>query len=158
LTRMRAVLDQQRGQPHQQPVTTDNTRITKLEQELAQARNVLATRENQLRQMQQYLNNFVKKTDFAEVTRQAAALKEDNGRLNEALNQAKNTLSQSERRTNILEEIIEKQKIQLQKYQQQAGNLAEELRNLSEAVRLLSQDFSQQTKQLDTLILQRKSK
>ena len=158
LVRMKAILDQQRGQPDPQPVTADNTRITKLEQELAQTRNILTTRENQLRQVQQYLNNFVKKTDFAEVTRRAAALKEDNGRLNEALNQAKDTLSQSERRTNILEEIIGKQKIQLQKYQQQAGTLAEELRNLSEAVRLLSQDFSQQTKQLENLSPERKTK
>ena len=158
LARTKAALAQQQDQLVQQPDASDGAKLAKLERELVQTRNALTTRENQLRQVQQYLNNFVKKTDFAEVAQQAATLKEENARLSEAWSQAKDALGQSERRANLLDEIIGKQKTQLSKYQQQTRNLAEELRNLSEAVRLLSQDFIQQTKQLDALSLERKQK
>lgn len=145
LARTRAALDQQRSDPDQATSTEMNgTKIAELEQALAQTRNTLATRESQLRQVQHYLSNFVKKTDYTEIAQQAAALKEENNRLHEALNEA-------EQRSGALEQLIGSQKVQLNKYQQQARTMAEELRNLSEAVRLLSQDLSQQTKQLEAV-------
>lgn len=145
LARIRAALAQQQSNPDQAASPELNgEKITELEQELAQTRTTLATRESQLRQVQHYLSNFVKKTDYTELAQQAAALKEENSHLHEALNQA-------EQRSGALEQMIGNQKVQLNKYQQQARTMAEELRNLSEAVRLLSQDLSQQTKQLEAV-------
>ncbi len=145
LARAMAALNQQRSHPDQATSNEMNgAKIAELEQELAQTRTALATRESQLRQVQHYLSNFVKKTDYAEIAQQAIGLKEENNRLHEALNQA-------EQRNGALEQLIGSQKVQLNKYQQQARTMAEELRNLSEAVRLLSQDLSQQTKQLEVV-------
>ena len=150
LARTREVLAQQQGQPGEQPPRPEGgAMITELEQELAQTQKALATRENQLKQVRHYLNHFVKKTEYVEVTRQAAALKDEKTGLNEALTQAKEDLNQSQQRVDILEGIIRSQKLQLDKYQNQAMKLAEELRNLSEAVRLLSQDLKHQTSQLE---------
>jgi DNA-binding response OmpR family regulator len=145
LDRAMAALNQQRSHSDQATSNEMNgAKIAELEQELAQTRTALATRENQLRQVQHYLSNFVKKTDYAEIAQQAVTLKEENVRLQEALDHA-------EQRTGVLEQMINNQKAQLNKYQQQARTMAEELRNLSEAVRLLSQDLSQQTKQLEVV-------
>ena len=145
LARAMAALNQQRSHPDQATSNEMNgAKIAELEQQLAQTRTALATRESQLRQVQHYLSNFVKKTDYAEIAQQAIGLKEENNRLHEALNQA-------EQRNGALEQLIGSQKVQLNKYQQQARTMAEELRNLSEAVRLLSQDLSQQTKQLEVV-------
>jgi DNA-binding response OmpR family regulator len=145
LARIRATLAQQQNNPDQAAATgLNDEKVAELEQELAQTRALLATREGQLRQVQHYLSNFVKKTDYTELAQQAAALKEENSRLQEILNQ-------SEQRSDALEQMIGSQKVQLNKYQQQARTMAEELRNLSEAVRLLSQDLSQQTKQLEAV-------
>ena len=145
LARIRAALDRQQNHPDQTSAPEVNgAKIAELEQELTQTRTALATRESQLRQVQHYLSNFVKKTDYAELAQQAAVLKEENSRLHEALNQ-------TEQRSGTLEQLIGSQKTQLDKYQQQTRTMAEELRNLSEAVRLLSQDLSQQTKQLEAV-------
>ena len=104
LTRMRAALAQQPAHPNQPaPPEQDGARIAQLEQELAETRTALVTRENQLRQVQHYLNNFVKKTDYAELARQATVFKEDNTRLNEALAQAKETVNQAKQRASTLE-------------------------------------------------------
>ena len=143
------------GQEPDQPVTGDNetgARTERLEQALAQARTALAARENQLRQMQQYLTSVVKRTDGAD----SVALKEENARLTDLLGKAKILLEESQMRVGALEAVMAGQKAQMGKYHQQARQLAEELRNLSEAVRLLSQDFQQQSKQLDLIPAARK--
>ncbi len=151
LARTREALAQQQSQPGEQPSSVEGeSLITDLEQELAQTQKALAVRENQLRQVRRYLNHFVKKTEYAEVTRQAAALKDEKTLLNEALAKAKENLNHSQQRVEILEGIIRSQKTQLEKYQHQAMKLAEDLRNLSEAVRLLSQDLKHQNSQLET--------
>jgi hypothetical protein len=127
-----------------------------LEQELIQMRTVLAMREKQLRQFQQQLANSVKKMDMAEVAQRAATWEEDNARLNQMLAQTKQMLSEAEKRANTLEETVVAQKIQMSKYQEEAKRLADQLRNLSEAVRLLSQDLGQQVERIGGVASQEK--
>jgi DNA-binding response OmpR family regulator len=123
-------------------------RITQLEQELIQMRTVLAAREKQLLHMQQQLANSVKKLDMAEVAQRAASWEEDNARLNQMLAQAKQMLGEAEKRAHTLDETVMAQKVQMGKYQEEAKRLADQLRNLSEAVRLLSQDLGQQMERM----------
>jgi chromosome segregation ATPase len=131
-------------------------RTTQLEQELIQMRTVLAMREKQLRQFQQQLANSVKKMDMAEVAQRAATWEEDNARLNQVLAQTKQMLGEAEKRANTLEETVVAQKIQMSKYQEEAKRLADQLRNLSEAVRLLSQDLGQQVERIGGVASQEK--
>lgn len=126
-------------------------RITQLEQELIQMRTVLAAREKQLMHMQQQLANSVRKLDLAEAAQRAATWEEDNARLNQVLAQTKQMLGESEKRTQALEETVVAQKVQMSKYQEEAKRLADQLRNLSEAVRLLSQDLGQQVERIGVL-------
>lgn len=123
-------------------------KITQLEQELIQMRTVLAAREKQLVHLQKQLANSVKKLEMAEVAQRAATWEEDNARLNQVLAQTKQMLGESERRTQSLEETVRVQKVQMSKYQEEAKRLADQLRNLSEAVRLLSQDLGQQVERI----------
>lgn len=153
VAQLRSALAQQGGQTEQ---TLENSsertnNALRLEQELAETRNLLVKRENQLRQAQKYLVNLVKKTNVTEDPTQVATLKEDNARLKETLTQAQKMLDQSNSRIEIMESTFRTQKSQLDKYQQQTRKLAEELRNLSEAVRLLSQDLGHQTKQMESV-------
>ncbi|HXV44993.1 MAG TPA: response regulator [Anaerolineae bacterium] len=131
-------------------------RTAQLEQELIQMRTVLAMREKQLRQIQQQLANSVQKLDMAEVAQRAATWEEDNARLNQVLAQTKQMLSEAEKRANTLEETVVAQKIQMSKYQEEAKRLADQLRNLSEAVRLLSQDLGQQVERIGGIASQEK--
>jgi DNA-binding response OmpR family regulator len=127
---------------------TNDMRITQLEQELIQMRTVLAAREKQLMHMQQQLANSVKKLDMAEVAQRAATWEEDNARLNQLLAQSRQMLGEAEKRMHTLEETVVAQKVQMGKYQEEAKRLADQLRNLSEAVRLLSQDLGQQVERI----------
>ncbi|MBI1881206.1 MAG: response regulator [Chloroflexi bacterium] len=123
-------------------------RMTQLEQELIQMRTVLAAREKQLIHMQKQLANSVKKLDMAEVAQRAATWEEDNARMNHALAQSKQMLGEAEKRIQSLEETVLAQKMQMGKSQEEAKRLADQLRNLSEAVRLLSQDLGQQLERM----------
>ncbi len=133
--------------PPARNIATD-MRITQLEQELIQMRTVLAARERQLMHLQQQLANSVKKLDMAEVAQRAATWEEDNARMNQVLAQTKQMLSEAEKRTQTLEQTVMSQKVQMSKYQEEAKRLADQLRNLSEAVRLLSQDLGQQVERM----------
>lgn len=148
LTRAKAILS---AQGHlKTKILQDNTdaRVAKLEQTLAEARTILATRENQLRQMQQYVTKVVKNADTGKLAQHLEACKEANGRLYKIAKSTQTRLENSQNRAASLEAVIVTQKKELTKYQQQTRTLAEELRNLSEAVRLLSQDLQQQTARL----------
>lgn len=138
------------GNPPKPPARDIATemKITQLEQELIQMRTVLAAREKQLVYLQKQLANSVKKLEMAEVAQRAATWEEDNARLNQVLAQTKQSLGESERRTQSLEETVRVQKVQMSKYQEEAKRLADQLRNLSEAVRLLSQDLGQQVERI----------
>jgi DNA-binding response OmpR family regulator len=153
ITELRAALADREDQPNQQvPADEEGSRDTKLEQALAQTRKLLAQRENQLRQAQRYVINLVKKVNSGEGPEHSSTLKEENARLNEALIKAQRMLMAAEKRAGSLEEMVTVQKDQMEKYYRQADKLGEELRNLSQAVRLLSQDLSQQAKQLENSI------
>lgn len=141
---------------HPPPVTPAEARVTQLEQELIQMRGVLATREKQLLQLQQQANS-VKKLDMAEVATRAATWEEDNARLNQVLTHTKQMLNEAEKRVHTLEEVVLAQKTQMGKYQEEAKRLADQLRNVSEAVRLLSQDLGQQVERIG-LVVQRERK
>lgn len=142
-----AAPDGSRPQPPARDIATE-MKITQLEQELIQMRTVLAAREKQLIHLQKQLANSVKKLEMAEVAQRAATWEEDNARLNQVLAQTKQMLGESERRTQSLEETVRVQKVQMSKYQEEAKRLADQLRNLSEAVRLLSQDLGQQVERI----------
>jgi hypothetical protein len=49
---------------------------------------------------------------------------------------------------------MESQKVQMNKYRQEAMRVADELRNLSEAVRLMSQNLAHQVERLGMLTAQ----
>lgn len=142
---------------HPLPNTPAETRATQLEQELIQMRGVLAMREKQLLQLQQQSANSGKKLDTAEASSRAASWEEDNARLNQVLAHTKQVLNEAEKRIHTLEEVVLAQKAQMGKYQEEAKRLADQLRNVSEAVRLLSQDLGQQVERIG-LVAQRERK
>lgn len=150
LDKMRAALASRQAQFESHPrAGTAAPKIAELEQELAQTRQVLAHRENQLIQAKKYLTNLVKKADPTELNQQIAALKEENARLQDAVAKANKQAGEFQERAAYLEEKMRHQKMQMEKYHHQAARLAEELRNLTQAVRLLSQDLGQQANQLE---------
>lgn len=122
-----------------------------LRQELAQTRNALAVREQQLSQLQRQLANSVQKLDMAEAATRAATWEEDNARLNHILAESKHKQAEAEKRAASLEDIVVAQRVQLGRYQEETKRMADQLRNLSEAVRLLSQDLGQQIDRLGVI-------
>lgn len=135
---------------HSAPDVDCKAKIEKLERQLGETRAALAEREHQIKQMQRYFNS-VKKSELAEMARRAEAWEEDNARLNEVLAETKERLSKAEGRANDLQEAMEAQKVQMDKYRKEAKRLAEELRNLSEAVRMMSQNLGHQVERLEVL-------
>jgi DNA-binding response OmpR family regulator len=130
----------------------DQAKIVQLEQELAQAKTALATRERQLEQVGKQLSNSIGKAEVAEIAHRAAAWEEDYARLNGVLAQTKETLIEAENRARLMEDAVTAQKTQMTKYQQEMSRLGHELHNLSEAIRLMSQDMAHQTNRLDVLL------
>ncbi len=127
------------------------TRIASLEEELGQTSALLAEKEKQLERFQQASANYVDKDDLAKAAEQAKAWEDNNVRLNEVLAETKYALSKAQGRADALEETMMAQKVEMDKYQKEARRLAKELRNLSEAVRLMSQDMEHQMNRLLTL-------
>jgi DNA-binding response OmpR family regulator len=141
---------------YRQKLTAD-TRIKSLEEELAQARILLERQRHQLESLQQgaYSNDNNNHAETVPLNPQAvAAWEEDKARLNRAISQAKLAISKSEGRGKILREAVLAQRVQTGKYQKEAKRLAGELRNLSEAIRLMSQDMEQQMNKLAIFIPQ----
>lgn len=133
------------------PNATSDNQSAQLRQELVQMRNALAVREQQLSQLQRQLANSVQKLDMAEAAQRAATWEEDNARLNQVLADNKQKLAEAEKRISSLEDIIVAQRVQLGRYQEESKRMADQLRNLSEAVRLLSQDLGQQIDRLGVI-------
>jgi DNA-binding response OmpR family regulator len=133
-----------------QPVTPEayrekmraEARIKELEEQVAQLQTLLAQRENLLKHLQQQSPSHT--NDAGNAANQTAQWEEENARLNRMLAQAKYAFTKVEGRANALEEVVMAQKAQTSKYQKEARRLAHELRNLSEAIRLMSQDMEQQ--------------
>jgi DNA-binding response OmpR family regulator len=140
---------------YRQKLTAD-TRIKSLEEELAQARILLERQRNQLELLQRQENHDNNNhMDTIQLNPKAvAAWEEDKARLNRTISQAKLAISKSEGRGKILREAVLAQRLQTGKYQKEAKRLAGELRNLSEAIRLMSQDMEQQMNKLAIFIPQ----
>lgn len=142
---------------YRQKLTAD-TRIKSLEEELAQARILLERQRNQLESLQRqtgHSNDNNNHVDTSQLNpRAVAAWEEDRARLNRAISQAKLAIGKSEGRGKILREAVLAQRVQTGKYQKEAKRLAGELRNLSEAIRLMSQDMEQQMNKLAIFIPQ----
>lgn len=115
--------------------------LTSLESDIEALRLKLAEKETSLQDMHKASINYVDKTDMAEAAERAEAWEEDNARLSELLAETKDALSKAETRADLLKEAVVAQRIQTSKYQKEAKRLARELRNLSEAMRLMSQDM-----------------
>jgi DNA-binding response OmpR family regulator len=134
------------------------TRIKSLEDELAQARTLLERQRNQLELLQRQAvhpndnNNHAVSPPISEQA--VAAWEADKARFNRVLAQTKFALSKSEGRSKVLKDAVLAQRAQTGKYQKEAKRLAGELRNLSEAIRLMSQDMEQQMNKLAVFIPQ----
>jgi DNA-binding response OmpR family regulator len=126
-----------------------------LQAELDRARALLAERDRQLKQLQRQPNEPTDGTVVAKALEQASAWEEDNVRLNRLLAQTKYALSKAEGRADALQEAILAQQIQLGKYQKEARRLSEELRNFSEAIRLMAQDMAHQMDRISILTPQK---
>jgi DNA-binding response OmpR family regulator len=131
----------------------DQAKIAELEQQLAQIKTALGTRERQLEQMGKQLANSIGKAEVAEIAQRAATWEEDYARLTSVLAQAKESSIKAESRARVLEEAVHAQKAQMAKYQQETKRLAHEMHNLSEAMRLMSQDMEHQIGRLEVLTL-----
>lgn len=129
----------------------NDNQSAQLRQELVQMRNALAVREQQLAQVQRQLANSVQKLDMAEAAQRAATWEEDNARLNQVLAESKQKVAEAEKRAISLEDMVVAQRVQLGRYQEETKRMADQLRNLSEAVRLLSQDLGQQIDRLGVI-------
>jgi DNA-binding response OmpR family regulator len=119
-------------------------RIKSLEAELEFAKAVMTEQEGMLKQLQVQTSEKVSKSVVTRAVKQAEEWEEDNARLNQMLAEVKHQLSKAESRTKALEETIMDQQAQLSKYQKETKRLGDQLRNLSEAMRLMAQDIEHQ--------------
>ena len=126
-------------------------KLKQLEQELEQTRAMLAKRDKEMEYVRRNASVLAKNPDVARIVQQASAWEKDNARLNKLLAQTKYALSKSEGRSAALQEAIMAQQIQLGKYQKEAKRLSEQLRNFSEAIRLMSQDMAHQMDRITVL-------
>jgi DNA-binding response OmpR family regulator len=143
-----------------QPVTPEayqekmkaEARIRELEEKLRQLQGLLMQKDNLLKHMQQQSSNHLDHENISQIAEQTNQWERDNAKLNRMLAQAKLAFNKVEGRANALEEAIIAQKAQTNKYQKEAKRLANELRNLSEAMRLMSQDMEHQISRLPVRI------
>jgi len=127
-------------------------KINSLAEELEKMRTQLDKKDQQLKILKRDSSNHSSKAELDELTKQAEAWEQDNARLNQLLAETKQALSQADSRAKALEEAVVAQKSHMEKYQKESRRLANELRNLSEAMRLMSQDVAQQTERLAVLL------
>lgn len=153
---MQAALDRalnpNNGAPQAGEASGDaQARVAALEAELKKTKTLLAERENQLGQLRHKVSQYINKSQMARALEQASMWEKDNARLNQMLVQAKEAVNKAEGRADALKEAMIVQQTQLNKYKKEARRLADELRNLSEAIRLMSQDMEHQMNRLTTL-------
>jgi DNA-binding response OmpR family regulator len=123
-------------------------KIKELEEKVEQLQTLLQQKENLLKHLQQQSSNHMDDENMGKLAQQATQWEKDNARLTRMLTQAKYAFNKVEGRANTLEEAMQVQKAQTTKYQKEAKRLANELRNLSEAIRLMSQDMEEQINRL----------
>jgi DNA-binding response OmpR family regulator len=126
-------------------------KVASMEKEIGQLRALLTGQEELVEKLQKEASNLVDKDDLAKLTERATAWEEDNARLSEMLAETKEMLNKAESRADALEEAMLAQKTQINKYQKETIRLASELRNLSQAIHLMSQDMAHHMNRLDVL-------
>jgi len=119
-------------------------RIKTLEEESRQMRELLMRQAGQIKEFEKQLSKNDNQAEIAQAVEQASVWEEDNARLNKMLAEAKYALSKAEGRADALNEAMTAQQTELSKYRKETKRLADELRNLSEAIRLMSQDMENQ--------------
>lgn len=119
-------------------------RIKTLEDEANQMRELLTRQAGQIKEFEKQLSTNDNQAEIAQAAEQASVWEEDNVRLNKMLAEAKYALSKAEGRADALNEAMMAQQAELSKYRKETKRLADELRNLSEAIRLMSQDMENQ--------------
>jgi DNA-binding response OmpR family regulator len=143
-----------------QPVTPEayqekmrsEARVREMEEKIQQLQALLVQKENLLKHIQQQSSNHLDHENVTRIAEQTSQWERDNAKLNRMLAQAKYAFNKVEGRANALEEAMIAQKAQTTKYQKEAKRLANELRNLSEAMRLMSQDMEHQMSRLPVRI------
>lgn len=143
-----------------QPVTPEayrqkldiQAKVASMEEEIRQLQTLLTDKEELAAKLEKEVSNSsADKDSLAKLTERATAWEEDNARLSEMLAETKDMLNKAESRADALEEATLAQKTQINKYQKETIRLANELRNLSQAIQLMSQDMAQQSNRLDVL-------
>jgi len=119
-------------------------RIKTLEEESRQMRELLTRQSGQIKEFEKQSSKNDNQAEIAQAVEQASVWEEDNARLNKMLAEAKYALSKAEGRADALNEAMMAQQTELSKYRKETKRLADELRNLSEAIRLMSQDMENQ--------------
>ena len=119
-------------------------RVKSLETELEFAKAVMTEQEGMLKQLQVQTSDKVNKSVVTRAVKQAEEWETDNARLNQMLAETKYQLSKAESRAKALEETILDQQARLGRYQKETKRLGDQLRNLSEAMRLMAQDIEHQ--------------
>lgn len=130
-------------------------KIKSLEEQLDKMKSLLTQRESLLKKYQKRMSN--NHTGPLTRSKQLESCERDNIRLNRMVAQAKTAFEKTEGRANSLEQAVMAQKAQTSKYQKEARRLANELRNLSEAMRLMSQDMEQQVNRISTVASPKRS-
>lgn len=120
-------------------------KLSAVEKELADTQAMLTKREQQLRLLLKKTASVIHKPN------ETPAWEEESARLNEALAKTKFALSKAENRVGAVEEAMIAHRNQLQKYQQEAKRLADELLSLTDAAHRMSQEMEQQLDRLSVL-------
>jgi DNA-binding response OmpR family regulator len=121
---------------------------SELEQQMADLRAELESREQQLAMLEKQSKNRVDKLAMAEIAVRAATWEEEGARLNEMLAQAKDAFQKEKWRTGILNQALKEYQVQLQQYRQNISQLAIQTRNTAEGLRLMAQNIEHQLSEL----------
>jgi DNA-binding response OmpR family regulator len=146
---LKRALAAQPGSPAQ--VTELEAKIKKLEATITELQKTITQRDLQIDMLQKQSANSADKMDMAVLAQRAAAWEEYYAKLNERLAQTTDLLQQEENRAAVLESTLDHHKTHMQKYEQTARQLAIQLRNLSEGMRLMAQSASQELERLTTV-------
>lgn len=132
-------------------VTELEAKVAKLEGTVAQLQKTIQQRELQINMLQKQSTNSADKVDMNLVAQRAAAWEEYYAKLNDRLTKTTELLQQQENKTSRLESSLEHHKDHMQKYERTARQLAIQLRNLSEGMRLMAQSASQELERLNVI-------
>ncbi|GAB4449686.1 MAG: hypothetical protein Kow0031_32170 [Anaerolineae bacterium] len=140
------------GSPAGAQVAALEAKIAELEATIAELKKTINQRELEVGMLQKQSANTVDKMDMAVVAQRAAAWEEYYAKLNERLAKTTDLLQQEENRSALLRSSLEHHQGHMQKYEQTARQLAIQLRNLSEGMRLMAQSASQELERLNVVM------